>query len=490
MDPAAGAKPESIVPTADGPVTISGTANAVSIHGPQVVGATPTRPFLFSIPATGKPPLTFSADALPAGLTLDPATGIISGGLKAVGESHVNLTVTSPDGTAKRTLTIIAGAHKLAQTPPMGWNSRYVCGRNVDAAKVRQAADWLVSSGLAAHGYQYVNIDDGWAASRGPDGQIQPGPAFPDMKALADYVHSKGLKLGIYSSPGPKTCLGLPGSYQHEVQDAKTFAGWGIDYLKYEWCSYNDIAKDASRAEVEKPYKTMRGALDSCGRDMVYSVSQDGMGHIWEWGQEIGSNLWQAAGDIGDSWGKVTSAGFGQYTRNPFTGPGHWNDIDMLVVGKTSKLTHVEQMTQVTLWSLLAAPMLVSIDLSQLDPFTIDMLTNDEVIDIDQDPLGTPASMKLKDGPQEVWTRPLSDGTMAVGVFNRLPMRSEMRIKWSALKLKGPQSVRDLWLRKDLGTFKDSFGVEVPAHGCALVKGERQESVKQVQGDRWRHAWG
>ncbi|HEY5139919.1 MAG TPA: glycoside hydrolase family 27 protein, partial [Methylococcales bacterium] len=228
-----------------------------AIHGPRIVGATPGKPFLFLIPATGEGPLTFEAENLPEGLALNPAMGIIHGTLKGSGETSALLGVSGPKGTAARKLTIVGGRHKLALTPPMGWNSWNVWAGSVDAAKVRAAADWLVKSGLAAHGYQYINIDDTWEAKRDATGEIVPNEKFPDMKALADYVHSKGLKLGIYSSPGPTTCAGYEGSYRHEAQDVNTYAKWGIDYLKYDLCGYRDIMKDPSRQQRIYPYLLM-----------------------------------------------------------------------------------------------------------------------------------------------------------------------------------------------------------------------------------------
>ena len=231
-----------------------------AIHGARIIGATPGRPFLFLIPATGRGPLTYKADHLPAGLALDPVSGIISGKLTTAGSTDVFLTVSGPTGTINRTLTIVGGVHKLALTPPMGWNSWNVWATNVDQDKVRAAADAMVISGLAAHGYQYVNIDDSWEGDRDIQGQIQGNAKFPYMRVLSDYVHMKGLKLGIYSSPGPKTCAGFTASYQHEEQDAKTYADWGVDYLKYDWCSYGQIAKDQQLSTCEKPYAVMRAS--------------------------------------------------------------------------------------------------------------------------------------------------------------------------------------------------------------------------------------
>jgi alpha-galactosidase len=480
LAPGAAVRPVAIATPAEPPPPIaSGVSPRPAIHGPRVVGATPGHPFLFLIPATGEGTLAYSAGHLPAGLTLDRKTGIISGSLQKPGTTVVELNVRGPRGSARRSLTIVGAAHKLALTPPMGWNSWNVWAGAVDAEKVRAAADGMVKSGLAAHGYQYVNIDDTWEAGRSASWEIQTNRKFGDMRALSDYVHSKGLKLGIYSSPGPRTCGGYEGSYGHELQDADTYARWGIDYLKYDWCSYGGIARnDNSLEALQKPYRIMSAALDSAPRDIVFSLCQYGMGRVWEWGAQVGGNCWRTTGDINDSWGSLQGIGFSQDGHERYAGPGHWNDPDMLVVGKLGwgpsiHPTHLkpnEQLTHITLWCLLSAPLLTGCDLSQLDPWTVSLLTNDEVLDINQDPLGRPAGRRSQQGMREVWARPLWDHTTAVGLFNRGPERATVTAKWSDLGLKGRLPVRDLWQRKDLGSFDGSFAAQVPAHGAKLVK--------------------
>ena len=472
-------KPETFkVDIEPAPPIASAVSAKPAIHGARITGSTPGRPFLFLIPATGAGLLTFSAKHLPAGLRLDKDTGIISGALKEPGTTTVELTVRGPQGSASRELTIVGGNRKLALTPPMGWNSWNVWGTSVDAEKVRKAADAMVRSGLASHGYQYINIDDAWEGNRDSKGEIQTNEKFSDMKALADYVHSKGLKLGIYSSPGPQTCARFEGSYQHEEQDARMFGKWGIDYLKYDWCSYSQIAQDASLAELQKPYRVMRTALDRIDRDICFSLCQYGNGKVWEWGESVGGNAWRTTGDITDTWISLSGIGFSEHGHENYAGPGHWNDPDMLVVGRVgwgpnvhpTRLSQNEQITHITLWSLVSSPLLIGCDMSDMDKFTVDVLSNDEVLAVNQDPLGKTASRRWQDGRVEVWSRPLWDGTIAVGLFNRGQHAAKVTAKWSDLRLQGAQPVRDLWQQKNLGSFNNAFASTVPQHGAMLLK--------------------
>lgn len=464
----------------DAPASISMANNAApSINGPRITGATPGRPFLFRIPATGDGPLTYAARNLPAGVTLDSKTGIISGSLTREGSTVVELTVRGAKGIATRKLTIVGGKDKLALTPPLGWNSWNAWGTGVDAEKVKNSAIAMERSGLVGHGFQYVNIDDGWEGTRSADGELPANAAkFPDMKGLGDFIHSLGLKFGIYSSPGPSTCGGRAGSYQHELQDARTWARWGVDLLKHDYCSYENVRPGFDWPTLQAPYVVMRQALDSLDRDMVYSIGNYGYGEAWKWAGDIGGELWRTTGDLTDSWSNLESVGFRQAGREQYAGPGRWNDTDMLVVGNVglgpalhpTKLTQNEQVLHLTLWAMQAAPLLIGADMSQLDAFTIALLTNDDVLDVDQDMLGKAGGRVWKSEKLEVWSRPLSDGTVAVSLFNRGMKPAEVTANWSEIGVSGRQPVRDLWMRKELGVFNGSFKTMVPRHGAVMLK--------------------
>ena len=450
------------------------------INGARVLGARPGSPVHFRIPATGKPPLRYGATGLPEGLVLDAREGVISGKAPKAGEYRIRLLVCNGLGTATHQLLLKVG-DTIALTPPMGWNSWNAYGLAVDAAKVRSVAQALVDSGLAAHGWTYINIDDGWeAAERAPDGTIRTNGKFPDMLALSSYLHERGLRFGIYSSPGALTCGRFLGSLGHERQDADTYAAWGIDYLKYDLCSYQDetLPKEPTVADHQAPYRAMSAALAAQPRDIVFSLCQYGLADVWKWGADVGGNSWRTTGDITDTWESMTEIGFSQAGHELYAKPGNWNDPDMLVVGKVgwgpqlhpTKLSPNEQYTHISLWCLLASPLLIGCDMTQMDDFTLNLLTNDEVLDVSQDPLGKQAGRVLKDGDLEVWAKDMEDGSKSVGLFNRGPWKSEIKVRWSDLGIKGKQVVRDLWRQKDLGKFSNEFKASVPRHGVVLVK--------------------
>jgi alpha-galactosidase len=471
-------KPEAVAPVREPAVVLTPKPSPKPrINGAKVVGVRPGSPFLFTVPATGESPVTISATKLPAGLQLDPQSGCITGVLKEKGTYVVTLHAQNAKGTAERALKIICG-DTIALTPPMGWNSWNCFACDVTEANVRAAADAMVASGLINHGWTYINIDDCWEAGRDAEGNVLSNQKFPDMKALTDYVHSKGLKIGLYSSPGPKTCAGHEGSYKHEEQDARRYGEWGFDYLKYDWCSYGGIVPNPDHDGCMKPYQIMRAALDKAPRDILFSLCQYGMGNVWEWGAQVGGNCWRTTGDITDTWSSMAAIGFGQAGHEKFVGPGHWNDPDMLVVGyvgwsakvRLTRLTPSEQYTHISLWCLLCSPLLIGCDMTKLDDFTLNLLTNDEVLDVSQDPLGRQAGRIAKNGSLEVWAKDLEDGSKAVGLFNRGEDGATITVKWSELGISGPQNVRDLWRQLDLGKFPGQFQTEVSRHGVVLVK--------------------
>jgi len=348
----------------------------------------------------------------------------------------------------------------------MGWNSWNHFGGAVDDKIVREIADAMVSNGMAAAGYLYINIDDTWEGKRDAEGKIQSNGKFPDMKALADYVHSKGLKIGIYSSPGPVTCGGYLGSYGHEEQDAKTFAKWGIDYLKYDWCSAGRIYPDSA---FQPAYQKMGKALQNSGRSIVYSLCQYGGGDVWLWGQKVGGNLWRTTGDIADNWESMSEIGFNQSRLAPYAGPGHWNDPDMLEVGNGG-MTQTEYKTHFSLWCLLASPLMAGNDLRKMSPETLEILTNREAIAINQDALGKQGQRVIARDGIELWTKPLQDGSLAIGVFNRNKEEKTGQFTWSEIGLAArPKAVLDLWVHKDLEPSKDAWSGPIPGHGVMLL---------------------
>ncbi|TSA28509.1 MAG: alpha-galactosidase [Ignavibacteriales bacterium] len=465
-------------------ILTSAPSQKPKINGAKVYGQRPNKPFLYTIAATGVKPMMFDAVNLPKGLSIDEKTGIITGKVSDKAEYNVTLVAKNKFGSAKSKLRIEIG-DKLALTPPMGWNSWNVWGLTVDQEKVLASAKVYKEKGLMNHGWTFINIDDGWEIvgnstdpKRDADGNILCNSKFPNMKALGDSLHALGLKFGIYSSPGPLTCGGYTATYQHELQDAKSFASWGIDYLKYDWCSYDNIAKDTSRAERIKPYTIMQDALQKIDRDIVYSLCQYGMSKVWEWGGSVGGNLWRTTGDINDTWQSLSDIGFSQIENAKYAKPGNWNDPDMLVVGwvgwgpslHPTKLTPDEQYIHISMWSLLSAPLLIGCDLTRLDDFTLNLLTNDDVLAIDQDPLGKQATPKIIKDNIQVWVKDLEDGNKAIGIFNLGSETKKYSLDFSEIGIKANSKVRDLWRQKNLGKFKEKFETLVPSHGVVLIK--------------------
>ena len=440
--------------------------------------------------------MQFLAQDLPDGLHLDATTGIITGAVAKEGTYRVQLTATNALGSFQRELRVVVGS-TLALTPPMGWNSWYIHYDRVSDKIMREAADQMIASGMADFGYQYVNIDDCWMVKVGSDdpelggptrdaeGRMLPNRRFPSMRGMTDYIHSKGLRAGLYTSPGPKTCAGFEGSYGHEAIDAKTFAAWGFDFLKYDWCSYGEKAGGKNLEHLRKPYEVMWAELLRQNRDIVHNLCQYGMGEVWNWGGTVGHS-WRTTGDLGLEKSKELpgfySIGLSNARHWEKAKPGAWNDPDYLLigwvgdahkmgVGVETTLTADEQYSYMSLWSLMAAPLIFSGDMARLDAFTLNVLCNHEVIDLNQDPLGRQAKI-LRQTPMEfVLAKDLEDGSKAVGLFNLGEKPREQTVTWKDLNLGSEKrGVRDVWRQRDIQGFQDSFTAVVPRHGVVLIR--------------------
>lgn len=351
----------------------------------------------------------------------------------------------------------------LAPTPVMGWNSWNKFGCNVSEKLIREIADAMVSSGMQSAGYRYVNIDDCWQVSREADGTIVADPQrFPNgIKSVAEYVHGKGLKLGIYTDAGRMTCEKRPGSFEHEVQDANTYASWGVDYVKVDWCH-------AEGLDPEVQYAKIRDALAHSGRPIVFSICNWGVKAPWRWGPRTG-NLWRTTGDISDNYGRMSEIGFSQNGLEKFAGPGHWNDPDMLEVGNGG-MSRDEYRTHMALWAILAAPLLAGNDLRTMNAETRELLTNSEIIAVDQDPKGIQGHRVWEEGPLEIWVKALADGSQAVALFDRTEAEFRIRLDSKLIGVQPSAKLRDLLDHKDLGPIKDSYTTEVPQHGVVMLK--------------------
>ena len=492
-----GKKPMTLAPESVKPYILTPKPPKVPrINGARVFGVRPGSPVLYTIAATGGRAMRFGAQGLPDGLKLDAEKGWIIGSINKKGRYKVILEAANVHGKDQRELRIEVG-DRICLTPPMGWNSWNCWAGAVDADKVKAAARALVDTGLIHHGWSYINIDDTWQAKRGGQFKaIQPNDKFPDMKELCDYVHGLGLKIGIYSTPWITSYAGyIGGSSDHEngawskeesgggnrrngwrhgkfsfaENDAKQWAAWGMDYLKYDW-NPNDVA------HVREMAKALRG----CGRDIVYSLSNSApFDQAKQWAKL--ANCWRTTGDITDTWASMEKIGFDQDKWAAYAGPGHWNDPDMLVVGKVgwgpslhpTKLTPDEQYSHISLWCLLSAPLLLGCDLTALDEFTLSLLTNDEVLEVNQDPLGEQARRVAQKENHEIWAKTMEDGSKAVGLFNRdflFEEPSVIKVSWEELGIKGKHRLRDLWRQKNLGIFENRFESQVPVHGVVLLR--------------------
>jgi alpha-galactosidase len=478
------------------------------INGPSLFGVRPGSPFLYRIPATGDRPMEFSVAGLPNGLSVDAATGQITGRLDTPGEHMVTFKAKNDKGTSEKKFRIVVG-EQISLTPALGWNSWNCWAGSVDAEKVRQAAHSMVKAGLIDHGWTYINIDDAWQGKRGgPFNAIQGNQKFPDMKGLCDEIHGMGLKVGIYSTPWVQSYAGyiggsaenpegtfekttgpkqpnkkiLPwaiGKYSFALYDAQQWAEWGVDYLKYDW----NPNEEPETAEMAK-------ALRESGRDVIFSLSNNAPFANAPVLSRI-ANSWRTTGDIRDDWKSMSSKGFGQDKWIAYASPGHRNDPDMLEVGYVGKsrnlhptnLTPDEQYTHISIWCLLSAPLLIGADMERLDAFTLGLLTNDEVLAVDQDPLCLQATRVNKDDDKnlQVYAKNLDDGSKAVGLFNLGEASTKVTAKWSDLGLSGPGMVRDLWRQQDLGEFSDKFEATIPSHGVVLVKIQPKAAAKVAQ---------
>lgn len=469
--------------------------NSPRINGPGVYGVRPGSPFLYRIPCTGERPIEFAAEGLPDGLELDKNSGFITGSVKTPGTYKVDIKAFNVHGVFSREFQIVVG-DQLALTPPMGWNSWYIHYDRISDRTMREAADQMIATGMADYGYRYVNIDDCWMRKLGSEdpglggkrrdehGVIIPNSRFPDMPAMTQYIHDRGLKAGLYISPGPSTCAGYEGSWGYESLDARTFADWGFDFLKYDWCSYGQKAGGNERKHFMKPYEVMWKELQKQDRDIVLNLCQYGMDNVWEWGGEVG-NCWRTTGDLGLERSKELPGfyyiGFSNARHWEYARPGAWNDPDYILIGwvgnahemglgTPTSLTPHEQYSYMSMWCLMAAPLIFSGDMARLDPFTLNVLCNHEVIAVDQDPLGQQARIISHSDSEFILAKDMEDGSKAVGIFNLLNESRNMSISWHDIDLKGPQSVRDLWRQKDIGVFESSFETEIAPHGVSMIR--------------------
>ncbi|MBQ7742798.1 MAG: putative Ig domain-containing protein [Bacteroidaceae bacterium] len=454
-------------------------------NGAPVWGVRPGSPVIYRFPVSGEKPMKFTCGNLPAGLQLTES-GVLSGKIDCAGDLTFTVTAENAKGKSQQEFTLKVGDDMIGQTPPMGWNSWNCWGLTVTQEKVISSAQALIDKGLADYGYSYINIDDGWeAAERNPDGTLDANEKFPSMKELVDWLHERGLKFGIYSAPGATTCGGYLGSLGYEKEDAEVWNKWGVDYLKYDWCSYENVRvqeNDYGYASCIRPYLLMQKFLRQQPRDIFYSLGPLGGTQVYLWGLYCDGNSWRTAQDINDTWKSIYDVGFRQQLgKSQYSSIGHWNDPDMLVVGKVgyglgentnglreTRLTPDEQYTHITLWTLVSSNMLIGCDIAQMDDFTLGLLCNNEVNAINQDLLGKQADRVLKEGDIEVWRRPLADGAIAVGVFNVGDEDQQVDMKSLLYGQKPTITIRDLWRQKNLSP--SELNCIIPMHGCRFLK--------------------
>ena len=467
------------------------SARVPRINGATRYGVRPGHPILYKVAVTGEKPVAISVAGLPEGTVYNPANRTITGAVQAAGEYPIVVTAENAVGKATRKMALVVG-ETLCLTPPMGWNSWNAFAGGVSDEKMRSAADQLVKLGLDEHGYSFVNIDDFWqrnpengksdptlaGSERHENGSIWVNARFPDMRGLVDFIHAKGLKAGLYSSPGPYTCGGCTGSWLHELQDASTWAAWGFDYVKYDWCSYSKVASGEGHEKFRRPYFLMGRFLRMQPRDIVFSLCQYGWDDVPTWGAQAGGQLWRTTGDVFDTWSSVYGAIRAQAAHWTFAKPGAWNDADMLVLGKNtwakgdSRLAPNEQITHMSLWAMLACPLMIGCDLALMDDFTLSLLTNDEVLAIDQDELGAAAALVLDDKEKgyEIWARPLADGSMAFALLNSSEEEQTVELPLKELGVRGNWQVFDCWRQQEEGVFGARYAISVPGHATHLIR--------------------
>lgn len=513
----AGAAPVAAAPQPDpSPQLAPAASPAPRFHPPARAGVRPGRPFLQRVNVTGEPPLRITAGNLPAGLAFDATARIITGTAPAQpGVYAVQLAAENPHGRAAQLLEIVVG-DTLALTPPMGWSSWYCMSGKVSAAWVQEAATALLATGLADHGWNYVNLDDFWMTRPAADSAVLAalrareaatgrmagywkavvtdpeltGPArdehdriranarFPDMPAYTAWLHTRGFKAGLYSSPGVVTCGGCTGSFGHEAEDAAQFAAWGFDFLKYDWCSYYLEAAGLERADWILPNRRMGEALRAQPRDLVFSLCQYGHAAVETWGPEAGAQLWRTGSDLKDTWGSVSAAGFYGEERDAQVGPGRWNDLDFLMIGRIGwsrqlhavNLTRAEQRTHFALWCIRGSALLLAGDPTVLDRDDLALLTNADAIAVNQDPLGRPARRVVLSDTVEAWIRPLHGGAFAVTISNRDEATATIAIDWRRLGLTGAWRIRDLWRGHTAELPAAVRTVELPRHDTAFFR--------------------
>ncbi len=504
--------------TADWQILTPPAPEAPRINGPKIYGVRPEREFIYRIPCEGTRPINFTADGLPSGLVLESSNGIITGKVPAVnGTYKIKFTASNKNGTVSREFRLIVG-DKIALTPPMGWNSWGGHMLQVSDEIMRKAADVIVNRGLADVGFQYVSIDDCWMridpevyasrkenyAKRAPGypyekvvgpvrdecGRILPNSYFPDMKSLTGYIHSYGLKAGIYSGPGPETCQLYVSSFGYEASDAKQFADWGFDLLKYDMCSYREIMTRLNKILPEGSpeigeitiWQPMSEFLLHQDRDMIYNLCQYGRQDPWLWAPKMNMQTWRTGMDLNHNVKSYFDGAMLIMKKlRDYSKTGQWNDPDFMYLGKIHDfrnkmaapqdipLTSNQRYQYVSLWSLICAPYFFSANINELDDFTVGLLRNADLANINQDELGQVAEIVRETEKEVILLKKLADGSVAVGLFNRDPVAEKIiALKWEEIGHSGERSVKDLWRQKELGKVKDGILVNISAEGCAV----------------------